>query len=51
VNLRKLREKAGGERVLPPPPEVMERDNQAAMSYPPAASPEPIGYNIPTEQV
>jgi len=51
LNIRKQRETAGGERVLPPPREVIERDNQATMSYPPAATSEPASFNIPTEQV
>lgn len=46
----KQREIAGRARVLPPPREVTEQDNQAAVAYPPATSSEPADYSIPTEQ-
>lgn len=51
MNIRKQKGIAGGARVLPPPREVIEQDNKAAMAYPPATSSEPAGYSIPTEQV
>ncbi|ONK57983.1 uncharacterized protein A4U43_C09F6440 [Asparagus officinalis] len=48
--MEKQREIASAPKVLPPPREVIERDNQAAISHPPASSSESAEYSIPTEQ-